>query len=194
MLMTLSFGSTVWAQKDNYEDLYFNFLQIRLEPLNSSEAIKQGEYLLQNHKSDLNSNQIASLTYHLGRLYEEDFKMNEAIEYYKKSMVLNPNYYVPYRALGFYYFDLAIDAYQTANRMQLNNDLAAYTSNMDNFKQLATQTISYLLKAQACDPDEQTLGMITDLYDYLKDDKGKKTIKKQLKQLSKKCVTLLEDQ
>lgn len=181
------------AQQRDVKDLYFDFLQIRLVPLNEPEAIKQGLKLL-TRSSELNKKQVTSVTYHLARLYEGEGEMDKALPYYEKSILLNPDYYVPYRALGFYYFDQAIDLWQAVSRIDEKNTPNEYAKALDVFKIIAIKTNFYLEKAQACDPDEETLSMIEDLYKNLKDQKALQNLDQRLKSKSKKCVTLLDDE
>jgi tetratricopeptide (TPR) repeat protein len=181
------------AQNQNIKDLYFDYLQVRMEVLKSDDAISKAEELLKR-SSELNAKQIANVNYHLGRLYEAEEQMEKAIPYYETSIKLTPGYYVPYRALGFYYFSKAQDLYQIAYRIDKLKQKEAYTKAFADFKLMATKSVQYLEKAQACDADDETLSMIEDLYKQLKEEKSLSDLKARLAKLSVGCITLLDDE
>lgn len=192
LLLIVGF-KTASAQNQNLKDLYFDYLQIRMETLKSDEAIEKSLALLQR-SSELNAKQIANVNYHLGRLYEGEQEMEKAIPYYETSIKLTPGYYVPYRALGFWYFSKAQDLYQKAFRIDKIKQAELYQKAFAEFKLMATKSLGNLEKAQACDPDEETLSMIVDLYKQMKEEKSENTLKTRLAQLSVGCISLLDDE
>jgi hypothetical protein len=62
------------------------------------------------------------------------------------------------------------------------------------FKKQVSKTLPYFEKAQACDPDERTLAMITNLYNSVKDAQSLSTFDSRLKTLGESCVSLLDDE
>ncbi|TDG35215.1 hypothetical protein EZJ43_15060 [Pedobacter changchengzhani] len=193
VLLVLLTAQTSFSQSQNIKDAYFDFLQIRTEPYKAEESIKKGLELLQRSK-ELSMKQIASVTYHLGRLYEANEDMASAIPYYEKSIKLSPDYYVPYRALGFWYFKDAVDLGIKLSRIDKVKEPALYAELSADYKKLALKTTAYLEKSQACDPDDETLSMIVDLYNGIGDTDALSNLPKRLKLLEKNCVTLLDDE
>ena len=192
-LLVLFATQIAFSQTQNIKDVYFDFLQIRTEPYKVEESINKGLQLLKRSK-ELNAKQIASITYHLGRLYEADEDMESAIPYYENSIKLSPDYYVPYRALGFWYFKDAVDLGIKLGKLDKTKEPALYAELSADYKKVALKTTAYLEKSQACDPDEETLSMITDLYKALGDENALIGLNKRLKLLKKNCVTLLDDE
>lgn len=193
VLVLIAGLKTASAQKQDIKDLYFDYLQIRMETLKSDEAIEKSLTLLER-SSELNAKQIANVNYHLGRLYESEEQMEKAIPYYETSIKLTPGYYVPYRALGFWYFSKAQDLYQTAFRIDKVKQSSNYAKAFAEYKLMATKSLLNLEKAQACDSDEETLSMIVDLYKQMKEDKNVATLKSRLTKLSVGCISLLDDE
>jgi hypothetical protein len=90
-----------------------------------------------------------------------------------------PDYYVAHRALGYLYIK-DISGKQTVVD-------AAYIAK-------AKAALPHLERAQACDPDDNTLTIIKILYRNLKDDKALDSLPSRLEALKKNCVDLLSDQ
>jgi len=105
-----------------------------------------------------------------------------AIMYYNRVVAAQPNYYVAHRALGYLYIkDISG---KPANEVVVD---AAY---IDKIK----KALPHLEKAQACDPDDQTLNLIKLLYRNIKDQHGIDTLPARLAQLKKNCEDLLSSQ
>lgn len=115
----------------------------------------------------------------LAQLYEEDSQSIKAIQYYKIVAAAQPDYYVVHRALGYLYIK-DITGKQTVVD-------AAYMAK-------AKAALPHLEKAQACDPDDNTLAIIKVLYRNLKDDKALNSLSARLEALKKNCIDLLSDQ
>ncbi len=144
--------------------------------------------------SELKEKQIANATYHLGRLYEETNQMNLAIPYYEKSILLTPGYYVPYLALGSYYFKDCQEMAKKINEAALAKDMATHKKLTENYLKLSNKTAAYLEKSYACDPDETTKSKINFLYQSTKNTEALKTFDSRIKQLEEGCITLLDDE
>jgi len=92
-----------YAQKPDIKDLYWDYIQVRMDTNEKTEAIEKALVLLER-KSELTKTQLGNVNYHLGRLYEENGETEKAIPYYEEAIKITPGYYVPYRALGFINF------------------------------------------------------------------------------------------
>lgn len=172
--------------------MYWDYTMVRMEPTESVQAINLGLALL-NRKAELSPKQIANVTYHLGRLYEEGNQMDKAVPYYETSIKLTPGYYVPYLALGNFYFKDCKEMIVKMNQAATANDVALHGKITEDYKNLATKTAGYLEHSYACDPDDTTLGMITYLYQTSKNPNAIKTLETRTKKLAESCVTLLDD-
>ena len=64
---------------------------------------------------------------------------------------------------------------------------------MQDYKKAVLKALPHLEKAQACDPSDETLTMIQQLYRNMKDDAGLKSLKARLTTLSKNCQDLLTE-
>jgi len=60
-----------------------------------------------------------------------------------------------------------------------------YAQVLTDYKKQVLKTISYLEKAQACNPDEQTLDMITKYYKSIKENEVLPTLPDRLKKYQK---------
>ncbi|MDN3585192.1 hypothetical protein QWY86_00830 [Pedobacter aquatilis] len=185
--------SSAFSQNKNIVDLYDDYTTIRMTPDEKPKAIAIGLSLL-NRKSELKPKQIANVTYHVARLLEETNMMSKAIPYYEESIKLTPGYYVPYLALGNEYFKTCKELVAKMNQAADANDTALHGKLSAEYKPLANKTASYLEKSYACDPDDITKGMITYLYQTLKNTEAIKSFDTRIKQLEQGCITLLDDE
>lgn len=192
LLLFISF-TAVFAQNQSIKDLYWDYTTIRMTQTEKPKAIAVTLELLK-HSSELNAKQIANATYHLGKLYEETNQMNLAIPYYEKSIQLTPGYYVPYLALGNEYFKTCKELVAKMNRAAEAKDTALHGKLSAEYKIIANKTVTYLEKSYACDPDDITKGMITYLYQTLKNAEAVKTLDSRIKKLAEGCITLLDDE
>ncbi|MFC4212984.1 tetratricopeptide repeat protein [Pedobacter lithocola] len=190
LLINLTF---VFAQSSSIKDLYWDYTMIRMTDTEKPKAIALATDVLK-HSSELTPKQIANVTYHLGRLYEETNQMPLAIPYYEKSIQLTPGYYVPYLALGNYYFKNCKDLIVKMNAAAEAKDLASHTKLTDDYKKLATKVAAYLERSYACDPDDDTMNMITYLYQTSKNPTALTSLDDRIKKLAEGCITLLDDE
>ncbi|HZX57835.1 MAG TPA: hypothetical protein VFE54_03885, partial [Mucilaginibacter sp.] len=127
----------------------------------------------------------------LAKAYEGTGQDAKAIIYYEKVATAEPNYYVAQRALGYLYNDLSeeiqLKLYLTPK------DSPEYTALFDSYRKAVHKSLPYLEKAQACDPDDDTLDLIKTLYMNIHDDAGLSSFNSRLLDLSKNCVDLLSD-
>ncbi|RZK83560.1 MAG: hypothetical protein EOO98_17440 [Pedobacter sp.] len=175
------------------DDLYEEYTMLRMTNDEKPKAIAIGLSLL-NRKSELKPKQIANVTYHVARLLEETNMMSKAIPYYEESIKLTPGYYVPYLALGNEYFKACKELVAKMNQAADANDTVLHGKLSAEYKPLASKTAAYLEKSYACDPDNITKGMITYLYQTLKNTEALKSFDTRIKQLEQGCITLLDDE
>lgn len=177
------------AQTKSAKDLYWDFVNYRMDSDKKSEALEQSLKLLE-YKAELNEGQAANLNYHIGRLYEETGSPEKSIPYYEQTIALSPGYYVPYRALAFINVK---KCNQLGNKMNLaakDQNMALYTQIFKEYKTQVLKTVPYLEKAQACDGDEQTLAMIGQLYKSIRSPETLMTLPERIKKIIRKlCYT-----
>lgn len=127
----------------------------------------------------------------MARLYEDAENPGQAIKYYEKVVAGVPNYYVAHRALGYLYLT-------PANALQAKADSAGKTSRdylsfKNQYKAAALKALPHLEIAQACDPSDDTLAIIKNIYLNIGDNTGLTTLDERLKKLGKYCLDLLSD-
>jgi hypothetical protein len=127
----------------------------------------------------------------LAKAYDEVDQDDIAIVYYEKVAAAAPDYFVAQRALGYLYTETA-EAVQLKLYITPQTD-AAYKPLNEKYKSAVQKALPHLEKAQACDPDDDTLDLIKTLYKNIGDEAGYASFTKRVKELSKNCVDLLED-
>jgi len=195
-LITLLFSVcivSVFAQNQSIKDLYWDYTVIRTTETEKQKAIEIALSLMKR-SSELNAKQVANVSYHLGRLYEETNQMNLAIPYYEKSIQLTPGYYVPYLALGNHYFKDCQAMVKKLNEVADAKSVAMHGKMTEDYNKFSAKTAAYLEKAYACDPDDSTKKMISYLYQSSKNNEAEKTFDVRIKKLAENCVTLLDDE
>ncbi|HWD87838.1 MAG TPA: hypothetical protein VG367_06895 [Mucilaginibacter sp.] len=127
----------------------------------------------------------------LAKAYENADSDVKATHYYEKVAAAEPNYYVAQRALGYLYNDKAEDI-QLKLYITPKSD-AGYQKLSDDYRKAALKALPYLEKAQACDPDDDTLDLIRTLHMNIHDDQGLNSFNSRLNDMKKNCVDLLSD-
>jgi len=189
MLIVAAF--TANAQKsvtDNYQD----FTVYRTTKGNEV-SIKKISILL-SQKADLTVKQIANAEYHLGRMYEEVGNPDSALIHYTESIKGEPNYSVVHRAMGFIYLNKTKAFVKQMNEASAAKNVIANANAFDQYKAVVQKALPHLEKYQACEPDEQTLTIISNLYKSIKEQQAIITLPDRLKPLSQTCISLLEDE
>jgi len=194
LVYCLLFGSyfSLFAQSKSIKEAYSDFTVNRTNPVTAK--IIAETLALYKRTDELTAKQVTSVAYHLGKMYEETENPNEAIIYYEQSLKGEPNYFVPHRALGFIYLNKSkvfADQMRAANQAK---DVAAYTKAKDEYKLVMLKSIPHLEKYQACEPDDETLAIITSFYKFIKDTQSLSSMEARFKVLSEKCVSLLDDE
>jgi tetratricopeptide (TPR) repeat protein len=191
LILFISF-SAVAARAQTADEVYNQYLDFNLARLQgeTDKALNLGQDIIPN-ADKLKVNVRNNFYYSIGNLFENDGQSVKAIEYYEKVAAAVPNYYVVQRALGYQYLKQVDD---------LSAKISAAQSDINENKRLTTlyvaavkKTLPYLEKAQACDPNDDTLALIKTLYKNIKDQQGLATLNTRLLALSKNCIDLLDD-
>ncbi|MGZ3776143.1 MAG: hypothetical protein ACXVIY_06740 [Mucilaginibacter sp.] len=127
----------------------------------------------------------------LAKAYDDGDEDVKAIIYYEKVAAAEPNYYVAQRGLGYLYNakaeDIQLKLYITPK------DSPDYKALFEGYHKAVLKALPSLEKAQACDPDDDTLDLIRTLYMNIHDEQGLSSLKSRLPALAKNCVDLLSD-
>jgi tetratricopeptide (TPR) repeat protein len=190
-LLFISYFSSL-AQNKSIADAYFDFTVIRSAKGNA-ESVETSLALLKR-SSELTPKQITNIEYHIGRMYEEMGNVDSAIPHYENSLKGEPDYFVIHRALGFIYLSKTKPFVAQMNEANKSKDAIANAKAFVLYKEMVQKAIPYLEKYQACEPDDETLTIITNLYKSIKDTQSVTTLETRLKPLAAKCVSLLDDE
>jgi len=182
-----------FSQNKSIKDLYWDYSQIRMTDTKRPKAIELAEALIKR-SSELTKIQLGNVSYHLARLYEETGETEKAIPYYEEAIKITPGYYVPYRALGFIFIKKCNAIGGKMNEAGMAKDLKLYGELYAQYKLLAFKALPNLEKSQACDPDDETKTIITNLYRSLKDNASIVSLDERLKKKAIDCISLLDDE
>jgi tetratricopeptide (TPR) repeat protein len=184
--------TAIVARAQTADDVFNQYLDFNLARLQgeTDKALTLGQDLIPI-ADKLKQNTRVSFYYSVGNLFENDGQSVKAVEFYEKVAAAVPDYYVVQRALGYLYM-------KDVN--ELSEKLNAAKTDVNENKRLTTlyaaaakKALPHLEKAQACDPDNDTLLLIKLLYKNTKDTQGAATLNSRLKALSKNCIDLLSD-
>jgi tetratricopeptide (TPR) repeat protein len=154
------------------------------------EAMRIGESILPD-TAKLAPKIRISFFARLAKLYEDEEQYTKALIYYQKVVAAVPDYYVTQRALGYLYDNAAEEIH--LKLYQTKSDDPAYRSLFDSYKAELLKALPHLEKAQACDPNDETLDLIRTLYQNIHDEQGLNSLNSRLKNLSKNCMDILSD-
>jgi tetratricopeptide (TPR) repeat protein len=191
LLLTVVFAIAT-ARAQTAEEVYNHYLDFNLARIDGIKgtAIEQGENLMPD-SAKLPAKVRINFYYSMGKLYEDNEQTVKAQEYYEKVAAAVPNYYVVQRALGYIY---AKQAESYADKLNATaSNISENRKVMAQYTAAAKKAIPYLEKAQACDPDDDTLTRINILLKNTKDTAGIANLKARLAALSKTCIDLLDD-
>ncbi|TWR27864.1 hypothetical protein FPZ42_01230 [Mucilaginibacter achroorhodeus] len=180
LLFTISFVSAIYCCKaQTAEEVYNKYLDYNLARMQgeTEKALDLGADLIPNIDK-LKPGARNNFYYSIANLYENNDQSVKAIEYYQKVVAAVPDYYVAQRGLGYQYA-------KQAEALKASGG-AAYIA-------AVRKALPHLEKAQACDPDDDTLKLIKLYYNNINDKTGLATLNERLKKLSKTCVDLLDD-
>lgn len=168
---------------------YVDFNLVRFEADNDA-ALEMGEALLDS-ADNLPEKSRISFYNSMAKLYEDGKVPERAIKYYEIVAKAVPNYYVAHRALGYLYLKAATDLQPQLNTAKKNTP--AYQKLKDDYKAAALKALPHLEIAEACDPSDETLAIIKNLYKNMDDTAGLSTLEERLKTISKGCLDILSD-
>lgn len=192
LFLLIALFAVATAKAQTAEEVYNRYLDFNLLRLEgpASKVLEAGEALLPD-TAKLSPKTRISFYNSMGKAYEDDNQSVRALGFYKRVAAAVPNYYVVQRALGYIYAKQAEDL---ANQLNATAGNPAENKRvMDLYTAVAKKAIPSLEKAQACDPDDDTLARINILLKNIKDTQGIATLKTRLATLSKNCVDLLDD-
>ncbi|RFZ82156.1 hypothetical protein DYU05_16175 [Mucilaginibacter terrenus] len=193
-ILTLLFALSVLAtaKAQTADDVYNEYLDFNLARLQGEtvKAMDLGEKIVPD-AAKLTDKARINFYYSIGKLYEDDSQSVKAQAYYEKVAAAVPNYYVVQRALGYIYAKKAEDIADQLNAAKNN---AAENKRLTALYTTAVKkALPCLEKAQACDPDEDTLKRIKVFYKNINDTQGAAGLNIRLAALSKNCIDLLDD-
>jgi len=189
-LMLTALQSAI-SQTKKIEDLYLDYTQVRNSP--NRKAAKEKALALLDRKTELNAKQLANVNFHLAGLYEENKEPELAIPHYEQVIKLVPGYYVAHRAMGFINLKKCDVLGRKVSAAAQAKNAALHAESFKGYKKQVLLTLPYLEKSQACDPDDNTLNIITNLYKSIKDTQSLASLDNRLKELAKDNVSLLDE-
>ncbi|UEG52403.1 tetratricopeptide repeat protein [Mucilaginibacter daejeonensis] len=127
----------------------------------------------------------------LAKLYEDTQQFDKARPLYEKVIAAEPDYYVAHLALGHLYLDQAKELTNKLNASK--GDAANYQKLRAEYIAMAKKALPHLEKVQACDPYDENLQLIKQLYTNIGDAAAFNQLPARLKPLQKKCVDILND-
>jgi tetratricopeptide (TPR) repeat protein len=185
-------GIAARAQSPSADSVYNQYLDFNLARFQGEQdkLIELGEAILP-YADKLPEKARINFFFAVGKMYEDDDQHNKALPYYEKVAAAVPDYYVVHRALGYIYLEDVKKIEEKLNAattdIKLNQELAAA------YAVAVKKALPHLEKAQACDPSDETLAIITTLYKNTKDTAGLNSLDARLKELSKHCIDILQD-
>ena len=155
-----------------------------------AEAFDLAEKILPEVAS-LSPRQQAIFYYKLAGLHEGKQHQKEAIDFYQRSLKLEPDFYVPHLALGYLYLGLVNDLARHVNAEK--KDAARQAKYKNEYNAHLRKALTYLEKAMACDPNEEALKIIKNGYKTLKDPASLSSLDVRLEEFAKSCLSILAE-
>ena len=180
------------AKAQSADSVYNQYLDFNLERLqgNQDRIVELGETILPN-ADKLPEKAKISFYFGVGKMYEDDNRFNKAIPYYEKVAAAVPDYYVVHRALGYIFLEKTKSIEQQLKAAAGDKPLTAQL--IVTYADAVRKALPHLEKAQACDPSDETLVIIKQLYQNINDKKGLDSLPNRMKALSKNCIDILYD-
>ncbi|WP_162796031.1 tetratricopeptide repeat protein [Pedobacter nanyangensis] len=188
VLLGTAFAVNAQNAKEGYQDF-----TVYRTTKGDAEHIAKMKKLLQQQEQ-LSPKQVTNLQYHLGRMHEEIGDAESALVYYEQSLKGEANYTVLRRALGFIYLGKTKPFVKQMNEASAAKNATANANAFSKYKEMVLKALPHLEKYQACEPDEETLTIITNLYKSIKDQQSIASLPSRLKTMEGSCVTLLDDE
>ena len=184
----LAVSNIAFAQDINQQFKDFKFLMQAGDSIEISNAVAK----MNLDQSDLSVRKKAIIYYKLADYYEKKRNNQKlAIVNYEKSLTYEPNYYVPHLALGYLYLDKANLIGLKANAEK--TDLTLKNKYNADYKSILRIVIPHFEMALACDPNEQVLGSLKNIFNALKDTESTKTLDTKLALLNYNCIDFLSE-
>jgi tetratricopeptide (TPR) repeat protein len=193
LLLALTGYAATVSRAQSADSLLFNKLgdfDLARANNDNGQALRIGEEILPD-TAKLSVKTRTSFFGRLAKLYEDDGQDAKAIVYYQKVVRSVPDYYVAHRALGYLYDNDAEEIHLKLYQTKSNDP--AYKSLADNYKAEVLKALPHLEKAQACDPDDDTLDLIKTLYENIHDLAGLDSLSGRLSVLGSHCIDILSD-
>lgn len=176
-------------KSEDLENLYEDFLKSRLNQ-DYNSAITLGERILPQ-KSNFSEKRQLAFAYTLAKMYEDNHLIEKAIPLYQEVLTKEPNYYVPHRALGFYYLNKSNEL--VPQLKAANNSTEQRKQQMEKYSALLLQALPHLEKAYACDPDDETLRIIRNLMTTVGPKAKAQEFESRITQMKEKCASILTE-
>lgn len=193
VILCIRLNSAMAQSKTVAADLYFDYTLDRMDESKNDITIKRAEELLKR-SSELNDKQIANVSFHLARIYETKNLAEKSVPLYETAIRLAPGYYVTYRALGYINLKKCDTLGGKVTEYAKQKNQALYEESYKIYKAQTLKTIAYFEKAEACDPDDRTMGILNTLYKSIKDTTSLPKLQERLLVLGKDCTTILDDE
>lgn len=193
VILCIGLNSAMAQSKTVAADLYFDYTLDRMDESKNDITIKRAEELLKR-SSELNDKQIANVSFHLARIYETKNLAEKSVPLYETAIRLAPGYYVTYRALGYINLKKCDTLGRKVTEYAKQKNQALYEESYKIYKAQTLKTIAYFEKAEACDPDDRTMGILNTLYKSIKDTTSLPKLQERLLVLGKDCTTILDDE
>lgn len=141
--------------------------------------------------ASLTGRQQAIFYYKLAGLYEGLQNTEQSIEFYERSLKLEPDFYVPHLALGYLYLQQSNPLSRRVNDVKNNAELRE--KYLKEYQAILRKALPHLEKALACDPNDQVLESIKLGYKAINDNASFNSLEERLALLRKNCVTVLKE-
>lgn len=186
LLLIFSFILTITISRaQTADEVYDKYLDFNLARLQGEED-KATDLAEQLMKDTLKLKPAVRVNFYnsAAKLYEDGSQSVKAIEFYERVIAAQPQYYVAHRALGYLYLK---------NIPDVDKALEAPSTDAGYIKTVK-RSLPQLEKAQACDPDDNTLALIKTLYANIGDKAGLASLDSRLQALKKGCIDILSDE
>jgi len=192
VLIIISVFAVLHAKCQSADSVYNQYLDFNLVRFQGADdkIMELGEKIIPN-AGKLPEKARISFYFSIGKMYEDDDQPDKALPYYEKVATAVPDYYVVHRAIGYIYYDRSK---AIADKINAAGNSKTITDSLSNlYLEMTRKALPHLEKAQACDPSDDTLGIIKSLYQKLNDQQSLNTLDDRLGQLKKNCIDILND-
>ncbi len=180
--------STRAQTTEEAEEHYANFSQNRIFGT-ESDVIYDGEKLL-TMLDKFSPARQTFITFYLANAYENTGQIEKAEPLYLKVIEAEPDYHVPYRALGYYYLK---QSNSVAEKLNASKDATERKKLMEEYRGICAKALFHLEKDYACDPFEGTLETINRLIKTLGEAAKPDEFEQRIAKLAENCITVLTD-